>query len=173
MESVHERDAAATSQTVAAAMRERDFETLGEALADDVVLHSPITGSFRFEGREEVLALLRLVREAFEDLRPVAEFGDGDTRALMFDARIGRQKIQGVDVLRFDEAGRVREFRVFIRPLPGLTALAAALAPAVAAPAGRTRAALVGPPMWLQAFLARTGDRVAVRILRRSFNRAG
>jgi SnoaL-like domain len=173
MESVQQRDAAATSLTVAAAMRERDFETLGEALADDVVLHSPITGNFRFEGREEVVALLRIVRQALEDLRAVTEFGDDDTRALMFDARVGRQEIQGVDVLRFDEEGRVREFLVFVRPLPGVTALAAALAPAVAARVGRTPAALVGPPMRMQAFLARTGDRVAGRLLRRSFSRAG
>src|SRR5215210_4260072 len=79
MESVHERDAGATSQRFAAAMRERDFETLGETLAADVVLHSPITGSFPFEGREQVLDLLRIVRGALEDLNPVASFGDDDT----------------------------------------------------------------------------------------------
>jgi len=173
MESVHERNAAATSRTFAAAMRERDFETLGETLADDVVLHSPITGSFPFEGREQVLDLLRIVRGALEDLNAVAEFGGDDTHALMFDARIGRQKIQAVDVLRFDAEGRIREFRIFIRPLPGLTALAAALAPQVAARAGRGLAALVGPPARMQAFLARVSERVAVRMLRRSFSRAG
>jgi hypothetical protein len=173
MESVQERNAAATSRTFAAAMRERDFETLGETLADDVVLHSPITGSFPFEGREQVLDLLRIVRGALEDLNAVAEFLDDETHALMFDARIGRQKIQAVDVLRFDAEGRIREFRIFIRPLPGLTALAAALAPQVAARGGRGLAALVGPPARIQAFLARVSDRVAVRMLRRSFSRAG
>jgi hypothetical protein len=173
MESVDERNATTTSQTFAAAMRDRDFETLGATLADDVVLHSPITGSFPFEGREQVVALLRIVRDALEDLKPVAEFGDDDTHALMFEARVGRQKIQALDVLRFDAEGRIREFRVFIRPLPGLAALSAAMAPQVAARGGRGRAALVGPPTRLQAFLARIGDRVAVRILRRSFSRGG
>ena len=65
--------------------------------------------------------LLRIVRQALEDLEPVAELGDDDTHALMFEARIGHQKIQALDVLRFDAEGRIREFRIFIRPLPGLT----------------------------------------------------
>jgi hypothetical protein len=173
MESVHEQDAATTSQRFGAAMRERDFEALGQTLADDVVLHSPVTGSFPFEGRDQVLDILRLVRGALEDLNPVAEFGDDDTRAMMFEARIGRQKIQAVDVLRFDADGHIREFRIFIRPLPGLTAFAAALAPKLAARSGRGQAVLVGPPMRLQAFLARVGDRVAVRLLRRAFSRSG
>jgi hypothetical protein len=173
MKSVHERDAGATSQRFAAAMRERDFETLGETLAEDVVLHSPITGSFPFEGREQVLDLLRIVRGALDDLNPVAAFGDDDTHAMMFEARVGRQKIQALDVLRFDAEGRIREFRIFIRPLPGLTALAAALAPQVAARSGRGQAALVGPPARMQAFLSRVSDRVAVRMLRRTFSRAG
>ena len=173
MEKVQERDTATTSRRFAAAMRERDFETLGETLADDVVLHSPITGSFPFQGREQVLDLLRIVRGALEDLSSVADFGDDDTHAMMFEARIGRQRIQALDVLRFDAEGLIREFRIFIRPLPGLTALAAALAPQVAARSGRGQAALVGPPARMQAFLARVSDRVAVRMLRRSFSRAG
>jgi hypothetical protein len=173
MENVRERDTAITTQRFAAAMLGRDFEALGETIADDVVLHSPVTGSFPFEGRDQVLDILRIVRGALEDLNPVAEFGGDDTRAMMFEARIGRQEIQAMDVLRFDADGRIREFRIFIRPLPGLTAFAAVLAPKVAARSGRGQAALVGPPIRLQAFLARVGDRVAVRLLRRAFSRAG
>src|SRR3954451_15234669 len=173
MESVDERNAVNTSQTFAAATRDRDFESLGATLADDVVLHSPITGSFPIEGREQVVDLLRIVRQALEDLNQVAELGGDDTHALMFEARIGRQQIQALDVLRFNAEGRIREFRIFIRPLPGLTALAAALAPEVAARSGRGLAALVGPPARMQAFLARVSDRVAGRMLRRSFSRAG
>jgi SnoaL-like domain len=172
MESTQVQDAAAASRAVGEAMRDQDFAALGEALAADVVLHSPITGAFRFEGREPVLAVLRIVRGALEDLHEIAEFGDDDTRALIFGARVGGQELQGLDVLRFDAEGRVREFRVFIRPLPGVTALAAAMAPDVAR-AGRTPATLVAPPMRMQAFLARVGDRVAGRILRRGFSRAG
>jgi hypothetical protein len=59
------------------AMEERDLEGVAEALAPDVVLHSPITSSFRFAGREEVTALLGIVRELLEDVDYFEE-GVGD-----------------------------------------------------------------------------------------------
>jgi hypothetical protein len=120
-----------------------DLDGVAEALAPDVVLLSPVSSSFRFAGRDEVAALLGIVRDVFEELRYVEEFGDGAVRALVFQARVNGQQLEGTDILRLDEKGRVREIRVFIRPLPGLTALAAALAPRLARETGRARAAAV------------------------------
>ena len=120
-----------------------DLDGVAEALAPDVVLLSPVTSSFRFAGRDEVAALLGIVRDVFEELRYVEEFGDGAVRALVFQARVNGQQLEGTDILRLDEKGRVREIRVFIRPLPGLTALTAALAPRLARDTGRARAAAV------------------------------
>ena len=120
-----------------------DLDGVAEALAPDVVLLSPVTSSFRFAGRDEVAALLGIVRDVFEELRYVEEFGDGAVRALVFQARVNGQQLEGTDILRLNEKGRVREIRVFIRPLPGLTALTAALAPRLARDTGRARAAAV------------------------------
>ena len=120
-----------------------DLDGVAEALAPDVVLLSPVTSSFRFVGRDEVAALLGIVRDVFEELRYVEEFGDGAVRALVFQARVNGQQLEGTDILRLDEKDRVREIRVFIRPLPGLTALTAALAPRLARDTGRARAAAV------------------------------
>jgi hypothetical protein len=120
-----------------------DIDGVAEALAPDVVLLSPVTSSFRFAGRDEVAALLGIVRDVFEELRYLEEFGDGAVRALVFQARVNGQQLEGTDILRLDEKGRVREIRVFIRPLPGLTALTAALAPRLARETGRARAAAV------------------------------
>ena len=120
-----------------------DLDGVAEALAPDVVLLSPVTSSFRFAGRDEVGALLGIVRDVFEELRYVEEFGDGAVRALVFQARVNGQQLEGTDILRLDEKDRVREIRVFIRPLPGLTALTAALAPRLARDTGRARAAAV------------------------------
>jgi hypothetical protein len=173
MQTAQAHDPATTTRTIMAAMRDRDFETFGAALAPDVVLHSPITSSFRFEGRDEVLELVQIVRNALEDFRPGESFGDQETQALMFEARIGRQALNGLDVLRFDAEGRVREFRVFIRPLSGLTALMAALAPRIAARRSRLVAAAIRPPTRLQLLLARTGDRISVPVLRGAFRRGG
>ena len=46
---------------------------------------------------------------------------------LAFSARIGDRRLDGIDLLRFDEAGRVSEMAVYIRPLSGLNALAEAM----------------------------------------------
>lgn len=125
------------------AMETRDFEGVAEALAPDVVLHSPVTSSFRFVGRDEVAALLGIVRELLEDLHYLEDFGEGDAHLLAFRARVNGQQLEGTDIMQLDEQGRVRELRVFIRPLPGLTALTAALAPRLAEKTGRARSATV------------------------------
>ena len=41
----------------------------------------------------------------------------------MFAARVGDRELQGWDYLRFDDAGRIIEFTVMIRPLSGLQAV--------------------------------------------------
>src|ERR1700676_5320974 len=94
------------------AFEPRDFDGVANALSPDVVLHSPITSSFRFEGRDEVAPLLQSVRGVFTDLRYLHELGDGDVRVLVFEARVGRQQVQGTDIMRIDEQGRAVEITV-------------------------------------------------------------
>jgi hypothetical protein len=50
------------------AMRERDYDAIADVLAPDVVINSPITDSFDFHGREDAVALLKIVCAAMEDL---------------------------------------------------------------------------------------------------------
>jgi hypothetical protein len=166
-------DTGETARSVLAAMKDRDFEAFGAALAPDVVLHSPITGAYKFEGREEVVALVKIVRELFEDLRADTYLGEGETQAAMFQARVRGVDLEGMDVLTFDEEGRVSELRIFVRPLPAATALMAGLAGPLARRGGRVAPMLIGPPTRMQAFVARVGDRVALRVLRRAFRRPG
>ena len=170
MQATQEKTAAETTRTVMDAMKDRDFETLRGHLAPDVVLHSPLTGTYKFHGPDTVVELLRIVRDTFEELTQQEYFGSESTHALMFEARVGGRTLQGVDTLRFDEQGRVREFRIFIRPLPGLTALMAALAPRFAERRGFLIRAVVGPLTRFQAMFARVGDRVAPWLLRRVFS---
>jgi hypothetical protein len=151
-----------TADRMAAAMEARDFAAIRELLAPDVVLNSPITSSFRFQGPDEIVELLEIVRDAYEELEYTAIFGSGDRWAHVFLARVGGQETEGIDVMRLDGEGRVLEFTVFFRPLPGLAALTAALAPAVAPSRGKRAAArLLTRPL---AFLTRSGERVAPRL---------
>jgi hypothetical protein len=142
----------------------RDFDGVAAALAPDVVLRSPITSAVRFEGRDEVTSLLREVREVLEELEYVQDFGDGDEHVLVFRARAGGGRLDGVDVLRLDDDGRVREITVFMRPLTGLTALTAVLAPRLARRRGRGRAALVAAMARPLALLTRAGDVTTARL---------
>jgi hypothetical protein len=60
----------------------------------------------------------------FEDFRYVDALDEGDRAVLVFEARVGDRELQGIDLLRFDDAGAITDFTVMIRPMSGLTALA-------------------------------------------------
>lgn len=102
------------------------------ALAPDVILHSPV--SFKpFEGREAVSILFAALLEVFEDFRYTDELGDGDTRLLVFRARVGNRDLEGVDLLRLGPDGLIADFTVMVRPLSATIALAEAIGPRLAA----------------------------------------
>ena len=103
------------------AAESKDLELMREALAEDVVLHSPIL--FRgFEGREVVLAVLSHVIAVFEDFAYLDELAEPDRIVLRFRARVGDRELEGIDYLELDAEGRVAELTVFMRPLSALTA---------------------------------------------------
>jgi hypothetical protein len=116
------------SDAFKAAVQARDPEALTEALADEVVFRSPAV--FRpYEGRDLVSAILTQgAMKVFEDFRYVDHLEDGDTAVLIFSARVGDRELDGLDLLRFDAEGKVRELMVMVRPMSGLNALAEAMA---------------------------------------------
>jgi ketosteroid isomerase-like protein len=116
------------SDAFQAAVKARDPEALTEALAEDVVFRSPVV--FKpYEGRQIVAAILiQGAMRVFEDFRYTDQLEDGDTAVLIFSARVGERQLDGLDLLRFDADGKVRELMVMVRPLSGLKALAEAMA---------------------------------------------
>jgi SnoaL-like domain len=158
--------AKSTARRVAEAMQTGDFAAMRELLASDVVLNSPIASSVTFRGAENVLQLLEIAHDAFEDLGYSAIIGGGDTWALVFDVRVNGESMEATDVMRLDDEGRVREFTLFFRPLSGVATLAAALAPAVAERQGsRPRRAIAKAFTRPLAAVTRVGDRVAGRLV--------
>jgi hypothetical protein len=108
------------------AVEAKDLDAMREALADDVVFHSPIT--FKpYEGRESVSMLLGVVFRTFEDFRYTDELDREDVKALVFKARVGDKEIEGLDLLRIDGDGKIADFTVMVRPLSGAMALAEAV----------------------------------------------
>ena len=92
-------------------------------LADDVIFRSPVV--FKpYEGREATLVVLGAVVQVFEDFRYTGQAEGDELAVLTFAARVGDRELEGVDILRFDEYGRVRELTVMVRPMSGMHALA-------------------------------------------------
>ncbi len=109
------------------------LEDMIACFRDDARLNSPV--SFKpFEGRPAIAGLLTILTEVFEDFRYTDELEAGDgTLALVFRARVGEREVEGLDLIRFDESGRIRDFTVMVRPRSALEALLQAVAPRLAA----------------------------------------
>lgn len=113
------------------AVENLDLAAASDLLADDVEFHSPV--AFKpFVGRETVTEVLKNVMETFEDFVYTDELEDGGFSTLFFDARVGEKSVQGVDILRLDDEGKIAHFTVMLRPLSGSIAMAEAMGPKVA-----------------------------------------
>jgi hypothetical protein len=64
----------------------------------------------------------------FKDFRYTEQVEEADVAMLIFEARVGDRRVDGLDLLRFDDDGRVRELMVMVRPMSGMNALAEAMA---------------------------------------------
>ena len=101
----------------------KDVAVMMEAFAEGAVLHSPIT--FKpFEGKEAIARLLGILMQVFQDFRYTDELTAEDgTKALIFRTRVGDRDVEGLDLIRFDDTGRIRDFTVMIRPRSAVEAL--------------------------------------------------
>ena len=115
------------SDAFRAAVEAEDPDALTATLSEDVVFRSPVV--FKpYEGKALVSTILvEGAMRVFADFRYVDQLEDGDAAALIFRARIGDREVDGLDLLRFDSEGRVRELMVMVRPMSGINALAEAM----------------------------------------------
>lgn len=115
-----------------AAAEAKQFSSVDELFAEDVVFSSPVV--FKpYEGREAIAMILSAVVEVFEDFRYVDQLESGDSAVLVFKARVGEREVDGVDILRFDGDEKIRELMVMVRPMSGMNALAEAMQARLAA----------------------------------------
>ena len=123
--------AARTTATLRAAVEQGDHAAIVGLFREDVVFHSPV--KFRpFEGVATVGALFAVLLRTFEDFRYVGDLtgeveGDADSRVLVFRARVGDKQIHGIDMLQFDDEGRIATFTVMVRPQSAAMALSEAV----------------------------------------------
>jgi hypothetical protein len=121
----------------------RDLSQLATIVHPDASFRSPMAFN-AYAPAEAVLLVLGTVIEVFEDFVYHRELAsdDGLNVVLEFSARVGDKKLKGIDLVRFDEDGRIVEFEVMVRPLSGLQALGQAMGERLGAklPAFKTQA---------------------------------
>ncbi len=110
------------------AVRARDLEAIRATLAEDIELYGPVFAE-PFVGRAQVGGLFGVLLEAFDGVEITDEVASGGRFVLRFRAEVGGEPIEVVDLLSFDDDGRIETFTVTARPLAGIQALAAAVGP--------------------------------------------
>ena len=128
-------------------------------MAEDVQVISPLTAQFRFRGRVQASDMLSAAFEVIDTIRYHTELGDGSVRALFYNGRCGREDFEEAQLLRFNEEGLIEELTLFGRPLPGVTAVMAAIGPVMLKRRQQPiLARLIGAATTPLALLTRTGE---------------
>ncbi len=109
-------------------MESKDFSQVQATLAPEVQFRSPVVFA-PYEGRQSVGALLRVVGDVLAaGLAYQWQVREGNREVLCFTSRVGEREVEGVDLLRYDEHGRVAELVVMMRPASALAAVRDAVA---------------------------------------------
>ena len=100
----------------------RDVRGLDALLAEDVVFHSPVVHTPQ-AGKAKTTQYLTAAFHVFFDqsFRYVREVTGARDAVLEFEVEIDGIAVNGVDLIRWDDAGKIVEFKVMIRPLKAIT----------------------------------------------------
>ncbi len=101
-----------------------DADLLSAQLADNAVFHSPVVHSPQ-EGKAKVMLYLLsaakvLGNDSFTYVREVVE---GHDALLEFTCEIDGIQINGIDLIRFDDDGKIIDFKVMVRPVKAVNKL--------------------------------------------------
>lgn len=101
-----------------------DPALLAALLADDAVFHSPVVHTPQ-AGKTVVMAYLLAAAKVLgnDSFHYVRELVDGDEVMLEFVTELDGVTVNGVDIIRFNEAGLISDFKVMVRPLKAINAV--------------------------------------------------
>ena len=103
--------------------RGREMDRLEEVLAENCVFMSPVVHTPQ-KGRELTRAYLTAAFGVFNDsFRYVKEVVTPQHAVLEFVCDLDDIVINGVDIMTFDDAGKIVEFKVMVRPLKAVNLL--------------------------------------------------
>lgn len=105
---------------------QRDISKLAGIVHPDAVFKSPFSHT-PYKSAPALTLVLATVIQVFEDFTYHRQLftDDGHSVVLEFSARVGDRRLTGIDLIRFDEHGKIVELEVMVRPMSGLQALGA------------------------------------------------
>jgi hypothetical protein len=147
------------------AMEARDHRAVIESFTENAVFRSPFTDNLAFEGRHQLDKLVAVILEVLEDLTYTEELHAERAAVLIGHARVDGLRIQFCDYLNLRGDGLIEEMTVFFRPLPATTAAMRRIGGGLGRSKSTLRGHLINTMTAPLALMARTGDRLGVRLL--------
>lgn len=110
-------------------VRTRNVAGLDALLAEDVVFHSPVVHTPQ-RGRPLVMGYLTAAGQVFFNptFRYAREVHGTHDAVLEFEVEIDGIQVNGVDMIRWNDAGRIVDFKVMVRPLKAIQLIHAKMA---------------------------------------------
>ena len=101
-----------------------DPAALSALIADEAVFHSPVVHTPQV-GKAKVMGYLLAAAKVLGDdsFRYVREMVDGDDALLEFTAELDGIHVNGIDLIRFGDDGKIVDFKVMVRPLKAVNKL--------------------------------------------------
>ena len=102
-------------------VRTHDASGLRELVAEDAVFHSPVVHSPQ-HGRKLTVMYLSAAFQVFFNptFRYVREIVGPHDAMLEFETEIDGVLVNGVDIITWNDAGKITAFKVMLRPLKGI-----------------------------------------------------
>ena len=105
-------------------VRTQDASGLGKLLAEDAVFHSPVVHTPQ-RGRQLAAMYLGAAFRVFftPTFRYVREVVGPSDAMLEFETEVDGVSINGVDLIKWNEAGQITDFKVMLRPLKAINVI--------------------------------------------------
>jgi len=128
-------------------MKSHDRAALWDLLHPDAVFESPVVHSPQ-RGRDITFKYLSSAEKVLggPGFAYVGEWRSEGGAVLEFEKEIDGIKINGVDIIRFSDDGRITHFKVMVRPLKAVNLLHRLMAEQLSMPPGDTGVARSQPP---------------------------
>ena len=99
----------------------RDIRRLPDLIAPDATFHSPVVHTPQ-QGRKLTVMYLSAAFQVFfnDSFRYVRELQGSRDAVLEFETEIEGVRVNGVDMIRWNDDGKITDFKVMLRPLKAI-----------------------------------------------------